>query len=50
MKKPIKAELHHDQDPIDGLKAVGCLFAGLTLLVIGGYIFGLFITWLHTKP
>jgi hypothetical protein len=34
---------HEDQDPLDGMKAVGCLFSGIVILIIILVLSGLFI-------
>jgi hypothetical protein len=43
MKKSLRAQLHEDQDPIEGYKAVGCLFIGLVLFMGALSLFGWFI-------
>jgi hypothetical protein len=48
MRKSIKAKIGEDADPLDGKKAVGCLFLGIGILAIVMVLFGLFINWLKT--
>jgi hypothetical protein len=46
MKKPKKAPQHEDQDPVNGKQLAGCLFVGITLLLLVGYVFSKFIGWI----
>jgi hypothetical protein len=48
MKKKLKPDLYQDNDPIEGYKAVGCLFVGVVLLIGTMFLFGKLIIWL--KP
>jgi hypothetical protein len=43
MKKKLKPDLYQDNDPIEGYKAVGCLFVGVVLLLATLSLFGWFI-------
>ena len=42
--KPVE---YPDSDPLDGNKAVGCLFVGILILLIAGYSFWRLIEYLR---
>jgi hypothetical protein len=48
MKKVKKPAEFQDSDPLDGIKAVGCLLIGVVILIAA--LYGLYLLTNHLRP